>query len=413
MDTRILEPYLDNVLEEAAFSDLPGHYRGKVRDNYDLPGGQRIIITSDRISAFDRNLTTIPLKGQVLTQIARFWFDTTADIVPNHVLAYPDPNVVIGEKLKILPVEVVVRDYMAGTTGTSIWPMYKSGKRDMYGITFPEGLQENLKLPQTIITPTTKAFDAGHDEPLSTKDIIEKGLLTQNQWQTVTDMALALFERGREIASERGLILVDTKYEFGFDHRGRIVLGDEIHTPDSSRYWFAETYQARLEAGQKPESFDKDFIRSWVIQRCDPYKDDIPEIPRDMRLKTAAVYIEAFERITGQKFALPDVKQPPKMRIHKAIKDYSSTIVPRPPPKKAGDGPMEVMLEKGKMYSFCTCGYSRKQPFCDGAHKEFAPDYKSYKFEAKEDGSAWLCCCKNTKDQPFCDGAHNTLNEKS
>jgi phosphoribosylaminoimidazole-succinocarboxamide synthase len=258
----------------------------------------------------------------VLTQVARHWFDATSDLCPNHVLAYPDPNVVVCRRLTILPVEVVVRDYLAGTTGTSIWPMYKAGKRQMYGIRLPEGMRENQKLSQTIITPTTKAFDAGHDEPLAAAEILERGLLSCAQWDQISAYALALFARGRQMAAGRGLILVDTKYEFGLDESGQIILADEIHTPDSSRYWFADSYPARFEAGERPESFDKDFVRSWVTARCDPYKDPIPEIPREMRLKTAAVYIEAFERITGKRFEWPDPKVAPMERIRKAIRSY-------------------------------------------------------------------------------------------
>lgn len=314
-----ISAYLPHILEEAAIPELPNYYHGKVRDCYDMPDNTRIIITSDRISAFDRILTTIPLKGQVLTQMARYWFEKTADICPNHVVSYPDPNVVIGKKLTIMPVEIVVRDYMTGTTGTSIWPMYKAGKREMYGITFPEGLKENQKLPETIITPTSKAFDAGHDEPLSAAEIVEKGLLTQEQWDKVTDYALKLFARGRELAAERGLILVDTKYEFGFDDSGNIILADEIHTPDSSRYWFLETYKAHFEAGTKPESFDKDVVRNWVKSQCDPYKDDIPHIPDDVRVQAAGVYINAFERITGKGFDYPDLTVAPLPRIRAAL----------------------------------------------------------------------------------------------
>ncbi|QEX18157.1 putative phosphoribosylaminoimidazole-succinocarboxamide synthase 2 [Hypericibacter terrae] len=322
IDPKSVEPYLDRVLAEVSFPELPNHYKGKVRDNYDLPDGRRIIVATDRLSAFDRILTSIPLKGQVLTQTARFWFEATGDICPNHVLAYPDPNVVACRRLTIMPVEIVVRDYLAGTTGTSIWPMYKAGKREMYGIRFPDGMRENQKLPQTIITPTTKAFDAGHDEPLSAAEIVERKVLTRPQWDQLSRYALALFARGREMAARRGLILVDTKYEFGLDEGGRIILADEIHTPDSSRYWFADSYEARVAAGQRPESFDKDFVRSWVTARCNPYKDPIPEIPREMRLKTAAVYIEAFERITGQTFAWPDPKVAPMERIGRALKGY-------------------------------------------------------------------------------------------
>ncbi|MCO5734529.1 phosphoribosylaminoimidazolesuccinocarboxamide synthase [Rhizobium sp. SSA_523] len=289
-----------HLLDEAFIAELPNHYRGKVRDNYDLPDGRRIIIASDRLSAFDRALAVIPDKGRVLTQTARYWFERTADICPNHVLAYPDPNVVLGKRLDILPVEIVVRGYLAGTTGTSLLTLYKRGERTIYGLTLPDGLRDNERLPQPVITPTSKAFDGGHDEPLSPAEIIESGLLTQSQWQTVSGYALALFARGQALAAERGLILADTKYEFGTDETGTIILADEIHTPDSSRYWMAESYPALFEAGERPQSFDKDFVRAWVTERCDPYKDPIPAIPQALVDRTAAVYREAFASITGE-----------------------------------------------------------------------------------------------------------------
>ncbi len=233
------------VLADATIPELPNHYKGKVRENYDLPGDRRVIIATDRLSAFDRILTCIPYKGQILTQIARYWFDKTGDICPNHVIDYPDPNVVIGKRLDILPVEIVVRGYLAGTTSTSILTLYKMGQRAMYGITLPDGLKPNQKLPEAIITPTSKAFDGGHDEPLTPDEIVSRGLLTAEQWATLKDYALKLFARGQQMAAERGLILVDTKYEFGTDENGKIILADEIHTPDSSRYWIAESYPAR------------------------------------------------------------------------------------------------------------------------------------------------------------------------
>lgn len=297
------------TLPEAVIPELPNYYRGKVRDCYDLPdtgeGARRILIASDRLSAFDRILACIPGKGQVLTQIARHWFDRTGDICPNHVLAYPDPNVVIGRKLDILPVEVVVRGYLAGTTGTSVLTMYKQGVRQMYGHTLPEGLRDNQALPAPIITPTSKAFDGGHDEPLTADDIVAQGLLPKALWDQVSEVAMALFARGQAAAADRGLILVDTKYEFGLDAEGVLRIADEIHTPDSSRYWKAEGYAAAFETGSRPPSFDKDVIRAWVAARCDPYVDEVPEIPADMIAHTAATYIDAFEAITGTRF-IPD-----------------------------------------------------------------------------------------------------------
>jgi phosphoribosylaminoimidazole-succinocarboxamide synthase len=307
------------VLDDATLPELPGHYRGKVRDNYDLPDGRRIMIASDRLSAFDRILAAIPFKGQVLTQTARFWFEATADLCPNHVLAYPDPNVVIGRRLDILPVEIVVRAYLAGTTATSILTLYKAGGRELYGARLPDGLRDNQRLPRPIITPTSKAFDGGHDEPLTPRAILDQGLLTEPQWLTVSGYALALFARGQAMAAERGLILADTKYEFGLDPQGRIVLADEIHTPDSSRYWLAASYQGRFEAGLRPESFDKDVVRDWVASRCDPYKDPIPEIPPEVIWRTALVYVQAFETITGLTFEPPNPGEPLLARIRRNL----------------------------------------------------------------------------------------------
>ena len=294
--------FSSRVLNEVALPELPNHYRGKVRDNYDLPDGRRVIVASDRLSAFDRILCAVPFKGEVLTQTARFWFEKTANICANHVLDYPDPNVLICRRLDILLVEIVVRGYLAGTTGTSILTLYKKGQRSMYGMTLLDGLRDNERLA----APTSKAFDGGHDEPLTPAEILERKLLTEAQWDELSATALALFARGQKMAQERGLILADTKYEFGVTPDGAIVLADEIHTPDSSRYWRQASYRSRFEAGERPESFDKDFVRSWVAERCDPYKDPIPEIPQDLIVRTAAVYAEAFETITGRSFA-PDL----------------------------------------------------------------------------------------------------------
>lgn len=318
------------ILQDAIIPELPNLYRGKVRDNYDLPadatqGPRRLIISSDRLSAFDRILCCVPWKGQVLTQTARFWFDATGDICPNHVISYPDPNVVLGQRLDILPVEMVVRGYLAGTTGTSILTLYKKGVRQMYGHTLPDGLRDNQALPAPIITPTSKAFDGGHDEPLTAAQIVAAGLLTQAQWDTVSATALKLFARGQDMAKARGLILVDTKYEFGLDPAGRIVLADEIHTPDSSRYWIAEGYEAAYAAGTRPPSFDKDVIRAWVAARCDPYIDPIPDIPAEMIALTSRVYIEAYERITGQTFVPDTSGETPLARIRANLAPFFTT----------------------------------------------------------------------------------------
>lgn len=294
------------TLSDAFIPELPGYYKGKVRENYDLADGRRIIIATDRLSAFDIILTSIPFKGEILTQTARYWFEETADICPNHVLEYPDPNVVVGTRLDILPVEIVVRGYLAGTTSTSILTRYRRGERDMYGMRLPGGLRDNEKLAEPVITPTSKAADGGHDEPLSRAEILDQGLLTQAQWDTVSDYALKLFARGQARAAERGLILADTKYEFGTDKNGTIILADEIHTPDSSRYWIAASYEQALAGGTRPDSFDKDFIRSWVAARCDPYKDPIPGIPDEIVEQASRIYAQAYEAITGKQF-IPDL----------------------------------------------------------------------------------------------------------
>ncbi|MBN9222048.1 MAG: phosphoribosylaminoimidazolesuccinocarboxamide synthase [Mesorhizobium sp.] len=294
------------VLSDAFIPELPGYYKGKVRENYDLADNRRVIIATDRLSAFDIILTSIPFKGEILTQTARYWFEETADICPNHVLEYPDPNVVVGTRLDILPVEIVVRGYLAGTTSTSILTRYKRGEREMYGMRLPDGMRDNEKLAEAIITPTSKAADGAHDEPLSKAEIIGQGLLTQAQWDTVSDYALKLFARGQARAAERGLILADTKYEFGTDANGTIILADEIHTPDSSRYWIAASYEQALANGTRPESFDKDFIRSWVAARCDPYKDPVPRIPDEIVKQASNVYAQAYEAITGKTF-VPDM----------------------------------------------------------------------------------------------------------
>jgi len=324
MDQATLDRFVDLVLADATIPELPNHYRGKVRDNYDLPDGRRVIVASDRLSAFDRILCCIPFKGEVLTQTARHWFQATADLCPNHVLSYPDPNVVIARRLTILPVEMVVRGYLAGTTGTSILTMYRKGAREMYGLRLPDGMRDNEKLPTPIITPTSKEFDGGHDAPLTPAQVIDGGLVTTAQWDQLCAYALAVFARGQAMAAERGLILADTKYEFGVDADGRIILADEIHTPDSSRYWKADSYQSRFEAGAKPDSFDKDFVRNWVAARCDPYHDPIPEIPRDLLTATAAVYIQAYETITGATFPAPTDDRPVLDRIRSHLVDLMS-----------------------------------------------------------------------------------------
>ena len=322
LDPDRMRAAIPNVLTEAHFPELPNYYRGKVRENYDLADGRRILISTDRQSAFDQVLAAVPFKGQVLTETARFWFEATKDICPNHVLDYPDPNVVIGRRLEMLPVEMVVRDYLTGSTDTAIWPMYRDGKRVVYGVTLPDGMKKNDKLPGTILTPTTKAEQGGHDAPVTPQEIVAQKLLTQKQWDEVAALSLAIFARGREIAAKNGLILVDTKFEFGLDGAGKIVLADEILTPDSSRYWRASSYPTRHNAGQEPESLDKEFLRLWISARCDPYRQPIPEIPADTLVEFAQKYIALFETVTGRSFEAPPEGEMVKDRIRRNLAKF-------------------------------------------------------------------------------------------
>lgn len=311
---------LGNVLTDAYFPELPHFQRGKVRDSYDLADGRRIMIATDRQSAFDHVLAAVPFKGQVLTQTARFWFEKTAEICKNHVVGYPDPNVVVGRRLTMLPIEMVVRDYLTGSTATSVWPMYAKGERVLYGHRLPEGLKKNQKLPATILTPTTKGAVGAHDVPVTADEIVARGLLTKTQWDEVARLSLALFARGREIAAKNGLILVDTKYEFGIDEKGAIVLADEIHTPDSSRYWIAASYAERFARGEEPESLDKEFLRLWISARCDPYKEPIPDIPPETLVEFSGKYIRLYEQVTGETFRPAEPETPVRVRIEKNLR---------------------------------------------------------------------------------------------
>ena len=322
IDKNTIEAQIGNVLTDATINELPNHYQGKVRDTYRLDDGRLIIIATDRQSAFDVNLTAVPFKGQVLTQTARYWFDETRDICANHVIEYPDPNVLVSKNLDMLPVEMVVRDYMTGSTNTSIWPMYEGGARQMYGVTFPDGLVKNQKLPDTILTPTTKAAQGEHDAPITPREIVEQGLLSQALWDQLADLSLAVFARGRELAAQRGLILVDTKFEFGLDAEGTVCLADEILTPDSSRYWLTESYAERLAAGQNPDGLDKEFLRLWVNERCDPYKDPIPDIPSDTLVEFSERYIRLFETVTGLEFTAEAGGEPVLERIRRNLAAY-------------------------------------------------------------------------------------------
>lgn len=289
---------LPECLDQTDFPELGEKYEGKVRDVY-VRNGRRTLITTDRISAFDRVLGLIPFKGQVLNQLSAWWFAQTADIVPNHLISVPDPNVTIAHEAQPLPVEIVVRGYITGVTKTSLWYLYEQGERRPYGISLPDGLQKNDQLPNPIITPTTKATDGGHDEQL-TRHELSRGKVagvSPQLWSEIERVALLLFGRGQAIARAAGLILVDTKYEMGLVN-GRLALIDEIHTPDSSRYWLASSYKP----GTEPENFDKEFLRKWYAAQG--YRGDgmPPTMPDDFVAMVAGRYIAAYEKLTGESF---------------------------------------------------------------------------------------------------------------
>lgn len=298
----IIRDALPYCLTETDFA-FGKKYQGKVRDTYDL-GDQLILITTDRLSAFDRMLAAVPFKGQVLNLTSAWWFEQTASIVPNHILAIPDPNVVIAKKCQVFPIEFVVRGYITGTTSTALWTQYQKGVREYCGIRFKEGLRKNQCLSQPVLTPTTK--DKDHDRPISPAEIVAEGGMTKADWDEASDAALKLFQYGTEIAAQHGLILVDTKYELGRDREGRMLVVDEIHTPDSSRYWVANSYAEHFAEGKEPENIDKEFLRLWFAKHCDPYQDKIlPSAPTDLIVTLASRYIQLYEMITGNPFAFP------------------------------------------------------------------------------------------------------------
>ena len=307
---------IPNALTNLDLSTFGLQSSGKVREMVSLGNGQRLLITTDRISAFDVVLGVIPYKGQVLNQLSAWWFEQTKDIVPNHLLAIPDENAVIAKEALALPIEVVVRGYITGVTKTSLWTHYQQGTRDAYGIVLPDGLEKNDALPKAIITPTTKAELGGHDDQITREQILERGLITPELWEKVEKAALSLFARGQELALKQGLLLVDTKYEFGTID-DQLILIDEIHTPDSSRYWTQHSYQADK---TKPHSIDKEFLRLWFTERGYNGSGTPPIMPDDFIAEVAGRYISAYEQITGLTFVAGT--QPAAPRIQKAIKTY-------------------------------------------------------------------------------------------
>jgi phosphoribosylaminoimidazole-succinocarboxamide synthase len=289
-----------DILKETNLAFLGYKTAGKVRDIYER-NGKLILVTTDRHSSFDRIIAHIPWKGQVLNQVSAWWFEKTKDIVPNHVLSVPDPNVTIAKKYLPLPIEAVVRGYLTGVTDTAAWTRYSAGQRNFGGTTLPEGMHKNQKLPQPLFDPTTK--EATHDRTLTPEQIISEDFITSEMFDRIKATTLSLFARGQELAARRGLLLVDTKYEFGTDEAGRLVLIDEIHTPDSSRYWQVDSYATRFAAGAEPDYFDKEFLRLWFKEHCDPYQDKtLPSAPPELVQELSRRYIAMYDQITGSKF---------------------------------------------------------------------------------------------------------------
>ena len=295
-----LKTQLTNTLEKTDLN-VGKKYEGKVRDNY-LLGDKRLIITTDRISAFDRVLCTIPFKGQVLNQTSAFWFEKTKDIVNNHIIEVPDPNVTVGKECKLIPVEMIVRGYLTGVTTTSSWYNYEKGIRNFCGNQLPDGMVKNQKFEKPIITPSTKAEQGQHDESISGEEAVKRGLVDEKLYRQMEKIALALYNFGNELVAKNNLILVDTKYEFGLDEDGNLTLIDEIHTPDSSRFWIKDTYEQLFADGKGPQKLDKEYVRQFLADKGFIGEGDIPEIPDEVKIEAAKRYIKAYEMITGKEF---------------------------------------------------------------------------------------------------------------
>ena len=314
-----LKAELGFVLKDTNLTGLGEKKKGKVRDIY-TQKDKVILVSTDRHSSFDRLIAHIPCKGAVLTGTSHFWFEQTKDIVPNHIIDMPDANVVVVKKCEVIKVEAVIRGYLTGSTNTSIWTRYQNGERNFGGLVLPDGLKKNSKLPEPIFDPTTKEDE--HDRALSLEELAREGFASMEVLMKLKETALALFKRGQEVSATRGLILVDTKYEFGLDENGTLTLIDEIHTPDSSRYWKLGSYDERMAAGLEPEYFDKEFLRLWFRDNCDPYNDPVlPEAPAELVAELSRRYIEIYETMTGKEFTM-DFSVPIEQRILNNLKKY-------------------------------------------------------------------------------------------
>lgn len=314
VDLETLKKGLSITLDATDLDFVGTKYEGKVRDNYSTKDGRRVLVVTDRISAFDRVLGTLPFKGQVLNDIAGWWFNESKNVVPNHMLSTPDPNVLIGVECTPLPVEYVMRAYLTGVTSTSIWTHYEAGERVFCGHRLPDGLHKHQGLPEPILTPSTKADKGDHDVSASREEIIASGKISARDFDEAAEMAKTIFAFGQKICAERGLILVDTKYEFGKTKEGKIIVIDEIHTPDSSRFWYAGSYAGRMAAGEDPESFDKEYVRRWLAGVGYKGEGTPPQIPDDVRVEASRRYITACETIRGGEFK-PNLEAPlPRIR---------------------------------------------------------------------------------------------------
>lgn len=318
IDANTIKKSIPTAIARVDFKGLGKRQSGKVRDWYSI-NHLRILIATDRISAFDKVLGTVPFRGSVLNLLSNFWFEQTRDIIQNHVIGVVDPNIMLVAESEPLPIEVVVRGYITGVTDTSLWKQYNEGKRTIYGIKFPDGLKKNQKLKTPVITPTTRATGkGGHDEPITKKQILEQKLISSSIWRQIEKVAIKLYERGSKIANQAGLILADTKYEFGLDKKGRLTLIDEIHTPDSSRYWVKSTYKEKFAKGEEVDNVDKEIMRIWFTKQGYTGRGKAPHMPDDLIVKISQKYQEVHEKLTGEKFII-DLSKSPLERINESL----------------------------------------------------------------------------------------------
>jgi phosphoribosylaminoimidazole-succinocarboxamide synthase len=320
IDIQLLQELCGRTLQQTDLAGLGDRDEGKVRDSY-VQGGHRTIVVTDRVSAFDIVVGTLPLKGQVLNQVAAFWFERTRELAPNHLIDVPDPCVSRVRECRPLPVEFVYRGYLTGSTSTSIWTAYERGDREYCGHALPDGMQRHEPLPEPLLTPTTKAARGDHDEPASRAQLIERGAIDEVTFDRAAELCGRLFSEGQRFAATRGLILVDTKYEIGLDEAGELVVIDEIHTPDSSRYWYREAYERAMREGRDPEALDKEYVRRWLREQGYAGDGPPPTLPDDIRCEAARRYIEAYEQVTGLAF-VPDTEDPlPRIRRNLGLDD--------------------------------------------------------------------------------------------